>query len=163
MLTLTTNNKKIIRLNRIPISLLKLQQPAPGQQVIAPKVAQEVLAMLESVIMQGGTAPRARVAGYSVAGKTGTARLIGPGGYLKNRHDGTFIGMAPASDPRLLVAVYLHDLQSVNYYAGYTAGPIFSKIMGGSLRLLNIPPDNLEPTVASRVDKVRQPLQGEDA
>lgn len=148
-----------------PISLFKLEHPPVGQQVIAPKVAQEVLYMLESVMKRGGTAPLARVQGYRVTGKTGTARIVGPGGYIKNRHDATFVGIAPASNPRLLVAVYLHDLpgvQGTQYFAGYTAGPIFSKIMGANLRLLNIPPDDIDNPPTAQPNKLLQPLQGED-
>lgn len=148
-----------------PVSLLKLDKAPGGEQVIAPEVAQEVLYMLESVMMRGGTAPLARVQGYRVAGKTGTARLLGPAGYIKDRHDGTFIGIAPASNPRLLVAVYLHDLpglQGTQYFAGFTAGPVFSKIMGASLRLLNIAPDDLNQSAARPIQSPSQ-LQGEDA
>lgn len=149
---------------RLPVSLLKLDKPPVGEQVISAKVAQEVLQMLESVIMKGGTAPLARVPGYRVTGKTGTARIVGQSGYLKNRHDGTFIGVAPASNPRLLVAVYLHDVQGAQYYGGYTAGPIFSKIMGASLRLLNVPPDDIDNSHYSTTENKLPPkLQGEDA
>lgn len=149
-----------------PVSLLKLDRPPAGEQVIPAKVAQEVLLMLESVMSRGGTAPLARVQGYRVTGKTGTARLLGPGGYIADRHDGTFIGIAPASNPRLLVAVYLHDLQgkqSLQYFAGYTAGPIFSKIMGGALRLLNIRPDDIDNSTAVMQNVPAADLKGEDA
>lgn len=149
-----------------PISLLRIDKPQPGEPVVSPKVAKEVLLMLESVINRGGTAPLARVPGYRVTGKTGTVRMLGPKGYMKNRHDGTFIGIAPASNPRLLVAVYLHDLaslQGLQYYAGYTCGPIFSKIMGASLRLLNIAPDDLDNQVTHPVPKTIKILQGDDA
>ncbi len=112
--------------------------------MLDPAVTAEVLTMLESVITgPRGTAPLARVPGYRVTGKTGTARLLKEsGGYEEHRYNSSFIGIAPASKPQLLVAVFLHDPRGKVYYGGYTAGPVFSKIMGGALRLLDIPPDN---------------------
>lgn len=126
---------------KLPITLIHSNEPPAGQQVIKPSVAKTVLAMLESVLQKGGTAPLAKVQGYRVTGKTGTAHIVGSNGYLKNRYNSIFVGIAPASAPRIVVAVFLHDPQGELYYGGYTAGPIFSKIMGGSLRILDIPPD----------------------
>lgn len=127
-----------------PVSFLKLAQVPECKQIIAPKVSQDILTMLESVLAKGGTAPLARVPGYRVTGKTGTARIVGTHGYEKNRHNGIFVGIAPASKPRLVVAVVLHDLRGKKFLGGYTAGPIFSHVMSESLRLLNVPPDDLE-------------------
>lgn len=145
-----------------PISLLKLDQTPKGEQVLEESVADQVLTMLETVLQRGGTAPEARVAGYRVTGKTGTSRILGSNGYEKDHYYSSFIGIAPASDPRLLVLVVLRNPEGVvgnqsHYarYGGYTAGPIFAKIMGGALRLFDIPPDNLannqtaKPTEAS--------------
>jgi cell division protein FtsI (penicillin-binding protein 3) len=129
---------------KIPVTFLKLQgDPPQGQKVIDPGVARKVLDMLESVLTQGGTAPLARVPGYRVTGKTGTARIVGPEGYEKHHYNSIFIGIAPASQPRLVLAVVLHDPKGHFYYGGYTAGPIFSHIMGSTLHLLNVPPDDL--------------------
>ena len=83
---------------------------------------------------KGGTAPEARVPGYRVTGKTGTVHIVGPKGYLKNRYDSIFVGIAPASKPRLVVAVVLHNPRGTQYYGGYTSGPIFSQIMGEALK-----------------------------
>lgn len=128
---------------KLPLSLLKVEAPPTGQRIISAKVARDLLDLLEAVIyQQGGTAPLAKVPGYRVTGKTGTSRLLGPHGYLKHRYNGAFVGLAPAADPRVLVYVQIHDPQGAVYYGGYTAGPVFSKIMGNCLRLLNILPDD---------------------
>lgn len=126
-----------------PVSFLRVDNAPSGQQVIPPQVAHDILIMLESVLAQGGTAPLARVPGYRVTGKTGTSHIAGPGGYEKNHYNSLFVGIAPASNPRLVIAVVLHDPQGGQYYGGYTSGPIFSHIMGEALRLLNVPPDDL--------------------
>jgi len=129
-----------------PISLLKQPEVPVGKQVLDAKSAKNILVMLESILAQdGGTAPLARVPGYRVTGKTSTTRVVGPQGYDKTRHNGGFTGLAPAGEPRLLVTVFLHDLRGTAdtmYYGGYTAGPVFSRIMEGSLRLLGVPPDS---------------------
>lgn len=142
-----------------PVSLLKISAPPAGKQVIPHQVAQDILTMLESVLVKGGTAPLARVPGYRVTGKTGTARISGPHGYEKNHHTSIFVGIAPASRPRLVVAVVLHDPMGAAYYGGYTSGPIFSHIMGQALRLLNVPPDDLNSQQAVPV-KVKLPPPG---
>ncbi|MFU8797711.1 MAG: peptidoglycan D,D-transpeptidase FtsI family protein, partial [Gammaproteobacteria bacterium] len=129
-----------------PMSLIKLSDAMPaGKQVVDAKAAKNILIMLESILAQdGGTAPLARVPGYRVTGKTSTTRIVGPKGYDKTRHNAGFTGLAPANQPQLLVTVFLHDLRGTAgtmYYGGYTAGPIFSRIMEGSLRLLGVPQD----------------------
>ena len=128
--------------NFVPVTLLKQKAPPVGQPVLDSQVNQTVLTMLESVLRQGGTASLARIKGYRVTGKTGTTRIVGEYGYDKNRHNSIFVGIAPASQPHLVVLVMLHDIGSAQYYAGSTAGVIFSKIMTHALRVLNIPPDN---------------------
>lgn len=130
---------------KIPLSLLKINTVPKGVQVIKPEIAAEIRTMLESVLQKGGTAVAARVPGYRVTGKTGTTRILGPHGYEKDHHNGVFVGMAPASNPQLLVAVMLHDPTKKAYFGGFVAGPIFSKVMGESLRILNIPPDDVQP------------------
>lgn len=126
---------------KYPVSLLKLNEPAQGTRVFDEKPVTQVIAMLESVLKSGGTATHGHVAGYRVAGKTGTARLVEKYGYAKHRYNSLFIGMAPASHPRLVVAVILNDPKGKHYYGGETAAPIFSTVMGGALRLLHIPQD----------------------
>jgi cell division protein FtsI (penicillin-binding protein 3) len=142
-----------------PVTFLKIQSPSESTQIINSNVASELLVMMESILEQGGTAPEARVPGYRVTGKTGTAHMVGAHGYEKNHYNGDFIGIAPASHPRLLVAVVLHNLPGTLYFGGYTAGPIFSRVMEESLRLLNIPPDDLK-TLNAKPEVVAQPPPG---
>lgn len=136
-----------------PVTFLKTINPPTGEQVLDPKIARQLRTMLESVLSKkGGTAPLARVPGYRVTGKTGTAHIVGPHGYEKNDYNSIFVGIAPASHPRLVVVVVIHDPQNGQYFGGYVAGPIFSKIMGETLRLLNIPPDDLSGTKPAPVN-----------
>lgn len=131
---------------KVPITLLKGGQKSNEQpeQVIEPKVADQMLTMLETVIGgDEGTGGQARVQGYRVAGKTGTAKIAGPGGYYKHRYRGSFVGIAPVSHPKLVVAVVVIDPQGSAYYGGLIAAPAFSKIMGGALRILDVPPDRV--------------------
>jgi cell division protein FtsI (penicillin-binding protein 3) len=127
----------------LPISLLKLDTPPTGVQVMNKNRAHELLTMLETVVQKGGTAEAASVPGYRVAGKTGTAKLVGPHGYMQHRYTSTFIGIAPVTSPRLVVAVIIHDPQGKQYYGGQVSGPVFSRIMEGTLRILDIPPDEM--------------------
>jgi len=142
-----------------PISLIKQIQSVDCKQVLKPKVTQDILMMLESVLTKGGTAPLARVPGYRVTGKTGTSRIVGAHGYEKHRYNSIFVGIAPASNPRLVVAVILNDPLGKQYYAGYTSGPIFSHVMGEALRLLNVPPDDLENAAKPNNLPADQPIQ----
>lgn len=145
---------------KVPVTFLKIQgQPPTGQRVIDAKISREVLDMLETVLTKGGTAPLARVPGYRVTGKTGTVRIVGAQGYEKHRHNSIFIGIAPASHPRLVVAVVLHDPKGNAYYGGYTAGPIFSHVMSNALHLLNISPDDLA-SLNQTSEKVVLPPKG---
>lgn len=146
--------------SKVPVTFLKVHgEPPIGQQVMDKTISREVLDMLESVLTKGGTAPLARVPGYRVTGKTGTVRIVGAHGYEKHRYNSIFIGIAPASHPRLVVAVVLHDPKGRLYYGGYTAGPIFSHVMNNTLHLLNIAPDDLA-SLNQPFPKVRLPSLG---
>ncbi|MCX7120276.1 MAG: penicillin-binding protein 2 [Gammaproteobacteria bacterium] len=131
---------------RRPVSFLKLDSAPAGKQVIPEKVAKEVDAMLETVVTgkpsEGATGALARVPGYSVAGKTGTAYIAGANGYDKKKYNADFVGFAPASNPQLVIAVVVRDPQG-EHFGAQVAAPVFSKVMGRALRILNIPPDNL--------------------
>ncbi len=126
-----------------PVSLLRNSETPAGKRVLPRKVADQMLIMLESVLAKGGTGTLANVRAYRVAGKTATARIAGPNGYLKDHHVATFVGIAPVSEPRLVIVVVITDPQAGKYYGGVVAAPVFAKIMGGALQILNVPPDNL--------------------
>jgi cell division protein FtsI (penicillin-binding protein 3) len=125
-----------------PVSFLKQEAPVLGEQVISPKVAREVIQMLTHVVEQGGGV-KAKVAGYQVAGKTGTVRKIDKGVYQSNNHLALFAGVAPAINPRFAIAVMVDDPQGNAYYGSQVAAPIFSEIAMGALRLFNIAPDEM--------------------
>jgi cell division protein FtsI (penicillin-binding protein 3) len=135
-----------------PLTLLRRAGPVNGKRVISERTALAVRTMLELVVKPGGTAPRARVLGYRVAGKTGTAHKLDGRGYAGDRYVSSFVGMAPASDPRLLVAVMIDEPNAGEYYGGVVAAPVFSQVMSEALRMLSIPRDapitDLEPLEA---------------
>src|SRR5438045_9073964 len=108
---------------------------------MAPRTAGAVRAMLEMAVNRSGTAPRAQIMGYRVAGKTGTAHKQENGGYAVNKYVSSFVGFAPASSPRLIVAVMIDEPSDGQYYGGAVAAPVFAKIMEGALRTLGVAPD----------------------
>jgi cell division protein FtsI (penicillin-binding protein 3) len=125
----------------IPLSLIKTEQPmVHGTQVFSAQTAREMRAMLEMAAGPDGTAPRARVPGYRIGGKTGTAHKL-EGGQYANKYVASFVGIGPMSDPRLIVAVMIDEPSAGMHYGGVVAAPVFSQVMGGSLRTLGIPPD----------------------
>lgn len=125
-----------------PVSLVRLDAPVAGKRVISRDTALAVSRMLETVAQPGGTAPKAQIDGYRVAGKTGTAHKLEGNGYAKNRYLSTFVGYAPASSPRLVIAVMLDEPSAGQYFGGTVAAPVFSKVMDGALRMLNVPHDS---------------------
>jgi cell division protein FtsI (penicillin-binding protein 3) len=124
-----------------PLTLVRRDQPAEGKRIISERTALAVRSMLELVVKAGGTAPRARIMGYRVAGKTGTAHKLEGRGYAGDRYVSSFVGMAPASDPRLLVAVMIDEPSAGEYYGGVVAAPVFSQVMSEALRILAVPQD----------------------
>ena len=129
------------RLN--PVSLVALESPVEGRQVIAPDTAAAVRRMLEEVVRPGGTGMKAAVQGYRVAGKTGTAWKFAAGGYSEDKYISIFAGLAPASDPRLAAVVVIDEPSGELYYGSDVAAPVFAEVMTESLRLLAVPPDAL--------------------
>lgn len=125
---------------KVPVTLIRANKAPLGTRVMDAKVAKEMLDLLESGVAKG-TGKLASVPGYRVAGKSGTAKLVGEGGYQKHHYNSSFVGIAPASNPRLVVAVVIHDPQGKNYYGGIVSRPVFAKIMEGTLRILDVPPD----------------------
>ena len=127
-----------------PVSLIKLAQSPVGHQVFSGQVANDVKDMLELVVQPGGTAIRAQVAGYRVGGKTGTAHKIGAHGYEPDKYVASFVGIAPASNPRLIMAVMIDepDIAKDQYYGGVAAAPVFAAVMADALRMLSVPQDS---------------------
>ncbi|MES2563538.1 MAG: penicillin-binding protein 2, partial [Pseudomonadota bacterium] len=123
-----------------PLTLIKREKPADMTVVLKPETARALRAMLELAVQPGGTAPRAQIAGYRVGGKTGTAHKLEGRGYT-NKYVSSFVGLAPASHPRLIVAVMVDEPSAGQYYGGAVAAPIFSQVMAGALRMLSVPPD----------------------
>jgi cell division protein FtsI (penicillin-binding protein 3) len=129
---------------KLPVSLLRLQQQPTGERVLNKNVSRQTLKMLEAVVSKDA-AWAAHVPGYRVAGKTGTAKIAANGGYKKHQYTSSFVGIAPASNPRLVVAVVIHDPQGKHYYGAEVSAPVFEKIMENALRILDIPPDEVKP------------------
>jgi cell division protein FtsI (penicillin-binding protein 3) len=128
-----------------PVSLLKLDEAPPGEQVLSAKTARQVRAMMETVVSPKGTAKQAVIEGYSVAGKTGTAKKSsGKSGYAAGRYQAVFAGMAPATNPRFVLVIMVDEPSGKAYYGGLVAAPAFARIMQGALRLYNVPPDHPE-------------------
>jgi cell division protein FtsI (penicillin-binding protein 3) len=128
----------------IPVSLLAVERPPPGRQVVDAAAARAVLKMMEAVASPQGTAPKAAIPGFRVAGKTGTARKFTTGGYHADRYLSVFAGVAPASDPRLAAVVLIDEPAAGVYYGGEVSGPVFSRVVGDALRILGIVPDDGE-------------------
>jgi len=127
----------------VPPSFVRLDEPPRGQQVISAAVAVRLRQMLESVVSSEGTGKLADVAGYHIAGKTGTAHIAENGGYSVRDYYSVFTGIAPATDPRLVTVVVIRAPSRGQYYAATVAAPVFARVMSGALRLLDIPPDDL--------------------
>ena len=134
---------------RKPVSLLRLSEDEisqlPQSQVISPAIATEVKAMLETVVdsSRGGSAIEANIPFYEVAGKTGTAHVVGDYGYEDNLHNSFFVGLVPASDPKIVVVVVINEPRGDEHYGGQVAAPVFSQIAAGAMRILNISPDQI--------------------
>ena len=126
----------------IPLTLTKLDAaPLVAKPVFSQQTVREMRAMLEMAVQEGGTAPKAQIPGYRVAGKTGTAYKLEGGQYVK-KYVASFVGFAPATDPRLIVAIMIDEPGSSQHYGGDVAGPVFASVMSGALRTLGIAPDS---------------------
>ena len=126
------------------ILLMTEAEHPPCQPVMSAKTASQVLAMMETVISDYGTGRRAQVAGYRVGGKTGTAHRVGSEGYEDSRYTAVFAGVAPLSDPDLVLVVVVDDPKGREYYGGEVAAPVFSRIMEQALRLRQVAPDDAD-------------------
>jgi len=140
---------------RRPISFERVSGPVQGEQIMDPKVAHELVQLMEQVVEKGGTGAPAALIGYQVSGKTGTAFKSIAGGYSTDRIMAVFAGLVPASHPKLATVVVIdepsRDVQQVGLLAqgGTVAAPVFSSVMSGTLRLMDIAPDNLQNVPAA--------------
>lgn len=126
---------------RLPPSLLRLSKAPKGEPVIDPEVADRVLGMMDEVVAPGTGARRGMVPGYSVAGKTGTVRKTGGDGYQERTYRSLFVGIVPVSNPRIIAVVMIDHPRGDAYYGGAIAAPVFSRVAGNALRILDVPPD----------------------
>jgi cell division protein FtsI (penicillin-binding protein 3) len=120
---------------------LRVTTPPPGRRIMPAALCRELLQMMRAVISPEGTAPSAAIPGYSVAGKTGTSWELRNGTYDRRAYNAVFAGVAPVSAPRLAAVVVIRDPHSRLYYGGLISAPVFSEVIGRSLRLLGVAPD----------------------
>ncbi len=141
----------------LPVSFLRRSEAQAAElaslyePVLSENSLRKVRRMLERVVEEGGTGTRAAVPGYRIAGKTGTVKKSGAGGYVEDSYLALFAGLAPASDPRLAMVVIIDEPRGEEYYGGAVAAPVFSRVMAGALRMLDIPPDNVNPDASQRL------------
>ncbi len=133
----------------LPLSMTRVDRQPVGAQVVPPEVAKNLQVMLQQVIEAPRGVFRAQVPGYHVSGKSGTARKasVGTKGYTENAYRSMFAGFAPSTNPRIAMMVVIDEPSKGGYFGGLVSAPVFSKVMAGSLRLMNITPDNLPPPV----------------
>lgn len=125
----------------VPVSFVKTEGPVAGRPVFSVDTARSLRAMLEAAAGPGGTAPKAQIMGYRVGGKTGTAHKQEGAGYADRKYRSSFVGFAPASQPRLVVAVMIDEPANGRYFGGDVAAPLFARVMEGALRMLGVAPD----------------------
>ncbi len=130
-----------------PVSLLKRDDYPQGVRVLSARTAATVSLLLEEPVGPGGTATRAQIPGYRVAGKTGTVEKLGAAGYEPDRHTSLFVGYAPASNPRIAAVVVMDEPSAGGYFGGQTAAPVFSRVVMGALRLVGAPMDGVQEPV----------------
>jgi cell division protein FtsI (penicillin-binding protein 3) len=140
----------------IPVSLQKVNEPPVGRRVFSEKTALQMRAMLETVTSPEGTAPKAQVPGYRVAGKTGTAYKIVGGRYVP-KYVASFVGFAPASNPRIIIAVMVDEPLN-GHYGGDVAAPVFSAVAANALRAMNVSPDSSVTDIIIPADAVKESM-----
>lgn len=143
----------------LPVSFLKVEGSVSGKRVLEEKVTRQVRKMLETVVSAKGTGKRAAIRGYRVIGKTGTVHKSVRGGYSEDRYLSLFAGIAPASQPRFAMVVLVDEPRSGDHYGGVVAAPVFSRVMEGAFRILNIPPDDLPAITSPMMANSVQPDQ----
>ncbi len=125
----------------MPLTLFKQEKPVQKTPVVSPYAANQTLLMMERVVAKGGTAPKAQIPGYRVAGKTGTTHKTKRGGYEQNEYLSQFAGIVPVSDPDMVMVVSVNEPSRGIYYGGSVAAPVFKEVMEQALRLRNVPHD----------------------
>ncbi len=125
----------------IPVTLLRQDQPAAGLRVLSPATAREIRKMLQMAAGPGGTGPKAQTIGYSVGGKSGTAHKQEGKGYASDKYRAWFVGMAPITAPRIIVAVMVDEPGAGQHFGGDVAAPVFSQVVQQTLRMMNVAPD----------------------
>lgn len=139
-----------------PVSFVRVTAPVPGVRVIRASIARSLIGLMQGVVTAEGTAPLAAVVGYKVAGKTGTAWMADDGGYSTHKYMAIFAGLVPASHPRLATVVVIDQPGGSLYYGGQVAAPVFSSVMTGAMRLLDVAPDDLENVPAARLVRLNE-------
>jgi len=135
----------------VPVSLLKTDEPAAGTRVFSEKNAVAMRQMLQMATQPGGTALKAQTIGYSVGGKTGTARKQEGKGYADKKYRGFFVGLAPVDAPRIVVAVMIDEPSAGRYYGGEVAAPVFAEAVQQTLRMMGLPPDlSVKPQIVAK-------------
>jgi cell division protein FtsI (penicillin-binding protein 3) len=145
--TVIANQGRLLELSLLRKEPVAARANEISRHVMKAATAQQLLQMMTEVVGPEGTAQQAAVAGYRVAGKTGTAKKSIDGGYQKDDYVSVFAGIAPASNPRLVMAVMIDEPTQNGYYGGVVAAPVFQEVISNALRILDIPPDDL-PTLA---------------
>ena len=145
----------------VPTTILRNPEYKPGTRVISAKTAVEMRNMLETVTEQGGTAIRARADGFRVGGKTGTSHKVEGKGYAANKYRAFFVGLAPISAPRIVVAVMVDEPSTGGHYGGEVAAPVFSTIVSETLRSLNISPDLTDRTLVQSSEPMTTGVQAQ--
>ncbi|MCM2326676.1 MAG: penicillin-binding protein 2 [Lysobacter sp.] len=151
----------------LPLSLVKRENLPIGRPLVSRETARDVARMLEMAVGPGGTAPRAAVAGYRLAGKTGTAHKPEAGGYAESKYVSSFVGFGPVSSPRFVVAVMIDEPSGAKYYGGDVSAPVFASVMGAALRMFSIPPDaprtiDARAPVRPAATEARAPVAGSE-
>ena len=143
---------------RLPISIVKSDVPDTGERVFEVQATKDVLTMMELVTAREGTAAKAAVSGYRVAGKTGTARMIGANGYDDERHISWFAGVAPVSDPKVVMIIVINEAKAGRSGGGKVAAPVFARVAERSLRLLGVSPDKVDVDLARAPTEAAAPI-----
>ena len=141
-------------------SFIRIDEVEREERVLQKKHAKQIREMLEAVVSKKGTGSLAAVSGYRISGKTGTVKKASAGGYTDDSYVALFAGMAPASNPRLAMVVTINEPQGDVYYGGKVAAPVFSKVMSGALRLMDIAPDNVSDKNVQLVAALPAPVGG---